>query len=537
VTGFADREDGRVPKLCGADIELGNFVMRETPGLGSGGEAARALLVEFDGVSAPDRFVGSFRLAPPSRRGTTGRGRGFHFDPQDWGRKFLPSNGGCVYIDLEHLELCLPEVLSAFDHAACWHAMLSLTQDALASANARRDEPIEVLVNNSDGQGNSYGSHLNFLVSRRTWEHLIHRRPHHLAWLAAFQASLLVLTGQGKVGSENGRPRVSFQLSQRADFLETLLGIQTTYRRPLINTRDEPLCGATDAGGLARLHVICFDSTLCPVASLLKVGAMQIALAMLEAGAVDLDLALEDPLDAAAAWSGDATLSADAPLASGATVTALGLQRRFADQAARFVARGECEGLVPRAVEIVALWQDTLDQLARGDWAGAARRLDWVLKLGLIERALNARPDLDWSSPEVKVLDHRYAALDPQSGLFWACAAAGAVEPVIESGQIERFRREPPEDTRAWGRAMWLRTIPASCIDDVDWDAIRFRVPGGTRSRRSWPAEITLENPLRSTRAELESLFNDSQGPETLARASARTVATRRSPGGNHGRA
>jgi len=49
-------------------------------------------------------------------------------DPQDRGRRFLPTNGGCAYIDLDHLELALPETLSAFDHVAYWRAMLHVAR-------------------------------------------------------------------------------------------------------------------------------------------------------------------------------------------------------------------------------------------------------------------------------------------------------------------------------------------------------------------------------------------------------------------------
>src|SRR5207245_816604 len=102
---------------------------------------------------------------------------------------------------------------------------------------------IHVLVNNSDGRGNAYGSHLNFLVTRRAWDNIFERKLHHMLYLASFQVSSIVYTGQGKVGSENGMPAVAFQLSQRADFFETLTGMQTTHERPIVNSRDEALCG------------------------------------------------------------------------------------------------------------------------------------------------------------------------------------------------------------------------------------------------------------------------------------------------------
>ena len=202
-------------------------------------------------------------------------------NPQDRGRRFLATNGGCVYIDLNHLELCLPEVLRAEDHVAAWHAMVRLAQDALRRANARMPEGkrIVAFANNSDGSGNSYGSHMNIMTTRKCWEDLFHRRLHHMLCLASHFVSSIVYTGSGKVGSENGRPWVDYQIAQRADFFEALTGMQTTYHRPIVNSRDEALCGPSsmwrrEAGmdeKLARLHVIFYDSTLCHVASFLKI--------------------------------------------------------------------------------------------------------------------------------------------------------------------------------------------------------------------------------------------------------------------------
>ncbi len=223
------------------------------------------------------------------------------------------SNGGCAYIDLDHVELCLPEVISAFDHVAAWHGMLRIMRGALDRANQSRspNSRIQVLVNNSDGQGNSYGSHLNFMISRRTFDNIFLRKSHYLPFLASFQVSSILLTGQGKVGAENGRPSTPYQISQRADFFETLQGLQTTYNRPIVNARDETLCGrgvADDPSAPARLHVIFFDSALAHGSALFRVGPMQLILTLLELGLVNSRLILDDPLDALQSYSHDPTL-------------------------------------------------------------------------------------------------------------------------------------------------------------------------------------------------------------------------------------
>ena len=248
-----------VPKVVGADIELSNFILGMAGPEGTGRLASRRLLSVIRGMS-------SGVVSTP--------------DSIDWGRKYLSSNGACVYIDSDHLEVATSETRSAFDHVAHWRAMLATVRDAMGEVNA--DLPpgcrVQVLANNSDGQGNSYGSHVSVLLSRDAWDTIFHRRAHYMAYLAAFQISSIVITGQGKVGAERDKPDVDFQLSQRADFVQTLVSLDTMVFRGVVNSRDEPLSGlgrhAVDPP-LARLHVIFFDNTLCQVATVLRVGTLQ----------------------------------------------------------------------------------------------------------------------------------------------------------------------------------------------------------------------------------------------------------------------
>jgi proteasome accessory factor A len=475
-----------VPKLCGADIELGNFTLGRVHLDDSMREASQMVLSEIAAISGVRASVADTEDENES--------------PRDRGRTFLRTNGGCAYIDLDHLELCLPEVLSAYDHVACWHAMLRIARRALAAANSGRgpSREIQLLANNSDGHGHSYGSHLNVLVSRATWDNLVHRKPHVLAYLAAFQVSSLPLTGQGKVGSENAAPWVEYQLSQRADFFETVQGPQTTWRRPIVNTRDEPLCGRGDSESdeLARLHVIFFDSTLCQVATLLRVGMIQIVAAMLEAGPVNSALALDDPLAAVIRWSHDPTLEATALLVSGERTTALQLQRRFLDEAKRFVDAGKSDGIVPRAAEIIALWEDTLSKLERREWDALVTRLDWVLKRELLRRTIERSPDLEWSSPEIKHLDLLYSSLDAMEGLYWNIADHGLLESVVSEDTIRRYTVEPPRDTRAWGRTMLLRHADRG-VTDVDWDFVEVMTRDANGFARRLRAHFS--DPLAAT--------------------------------------
>lgn len=516
MKGMTMRDD-RLPKLCGADIELGGFILGGGSEL-SGDRAARAVLREIPGLPLVKRYHPIYCDCEVCRTRWRGMGwtaPGFSTaspgayaagaDPLDTGRKFLPANGGCAYIDLSHLELCLPEVLTASDHVACWHAMLRIAERARAAAaeKLRKGERLEILVNNSDGLGNAYGSHLDVLMTRRAWDELHHRKLHLLQFLATYQVSAIIFTGQGKVGSENGAPPVTFQLSQRADFFETLHGIQTTHRRPIVNTRDEPLCGfgprtdpSSPAATMAREHVIFFDNTLAPVASYLKVGVLQIILAMIEAGEVEPDLALEDPIDAAVRFSHDLGLKVRAPLVSGRMVSAVELQTLFHEHATQFAERGGLEGIVPEWKQILRLWGTILDLLAAGDLDALARRLDWALKLKILLQALGSHRRLDWSSAELKHLDQAYSSLDPAQGLYWTYEREGLVERVVPEERIEWFTKNPPEDTRAWTRAMLLRRAGAEAIDDVDWDFVRVRDGG-----RRWT--VRLDDPFEGRNPEV----------------------------------
>jgi hypothetical protein len=489
----------RLPKLCGADIELGNFILGPDNTGATCSRAAHALLRQIDGAGTRSDCFNTYSPFSTS-------------DSQDWGRKFLASNGGCVYIDLNHLELCIPEVLSAYDHVACWHAMLRIAQGALGRANELQpeDQPIQVLVNNCDNAGNTYGSHLNFLVSRHTWDNLFSRRMHQMLYLAAYQVSSIIFAGLGKVGSQNTRPPVAYQISQRADFFETLTGIQTTFNRPICNSRDESLCGIPN---YARLHVIFFDNSLCHVSALLKVGVMQLILAMIEAGRINPSLILDDPLEAVLDWSHDPALQSKARLADGRRLTAVELQFLFLEEAQLFAASDGFEGVVPRAAEILALWQDTLIKLRDRDFPALAGRVDWVLKLQILERARELRRNLDWTSPELMHLDQLYSSLDPSSGLYWLYERQGLVERVVGNEAIERFTSSPPDDTRAWTRAMLLRTAGREAIEDVNWDSIEFRI-----RKNYWSSfrKVALDDPLQFNRTSVEPGFLKSQTLEDL---------------------
>jgi proteasome accessory factor A len=138
----------------------------------------------------------------------------------------------------------------------------------------------------------------------------------------------------------------------------------------------------------------------------------------------------------------------------------------FWEEAQRFVGDGGCADIVPDAPQILQLWLDTLCELRARDFGALARRLDWVLKLQILQRARQQRPGLNWSSAELKHLDFMYASLE--DGLYWNLEKCGLVNTLVTNEEIEHFRNEPPENTRAWTRAMLLRLAEPSQIERVD---------------------------------------------------------------------
>src|SRR5438477_1864161 len=193
------------------------------------------------------------------------------------------TNGARYYVDHAHPEFSTPETTNPRD-CVLWD---KAGESILAASIKRALEVmppgarVHVYKNNSDGKGNSYGTHENYLVDRAV------PFARLAASLIPFFVTRQVFAGAGKVGSEeSGVTGVEFQLSQRADFMEAEVGLETTLKRPIVNTRDEP---HADPERFRRLHVICGDATMCEVTTFLKVGTTGLLLMLIEDEAIDVD--------------------------------------------------------------------------------------------------------------------------------------------------------------------------------------------------------------------------------------------------------
>ncbi len=393
-----------------------------------------------------------------------------------WGRSsnvFL-ANGARLYLDVgSHPEYATGEcddVRQLITHDRAGERIL---EGLAVDAETRLEDEgiggtVYLFKNNTDSAGNSYGCHENYLVPRlgdftRLSEALI-----------PFLVTRQLLVGAGKV-LQTSRGAV-YCLSQRADHIWEGVSSATTRSRPIINTRDEP---HADAERFRRLHVIVGDSNMSETTTMLKVGAVDLLLRMLEAGISFGDVALENPIRAIREISHDATGRRTVSLADGREVSALELQGHYLERAKTFA---QVEGLLDAAHEpggvagqpsttarVLDLWERGLVAIASGDLSPVERELDWVIKRRLIDR-YSERHDLSLADPRVARMDLAYHDISRTRGLYNLLAARGMVERVTRDVEILEATAVPPQTTRAKLRGDFVRRAQEARRDfTVDW--------------------------------------------------------------------
>ncbi len=414
------------------------------------------------------------------------------------------TNGARYYVDHAHPEYSTPECSDAlelvrFDKAG--ERTLALSVEA-ASESLPAGQSIAIYKNNSDGKGNSYGCHENYLLDRAVPFTRIAAQvmPHFV--------TRQIFCGAGKVGSEavgGGDGDVTFQLSQRADFFEEEIGLETTLKRPIVNTRDEP---HADAQKYRRLHVIVGDANMAEISTFLKVGTTALVLAMIEDDwFARRDLTLRTPVAAIRAVSRDLSLREPLVRVDGSSITALELQWELLDLARKygnergFEAVGEDVG-----AEILRRWEATLTAL-EDDVASLSTQLDWVAKHQLVE-AYRDRHGLGWSDPKLAALDLQYHDVRPGRSLF----ARLPMQRLVTEESVLTAITEPPTTTRAYFRGRCLqRWGPA--IAAANWDSLVFDL--GTDPLRRVP----MMEPLRGTAAHVDTLLERCRTPGDLLEA------------------
>jgi proteasome accessory factor A len=412
------------------------------------------------------------------------------------------TNGARFYVDHAHPEYSSPECADPLSVVRYDRAGEEIAARAMAAAKRMLPPGQEIILhkNNSDGKGNSYGCHENYLMDRSTpFSRIITHATAHFITRQVF-------TGAGKVGTEvPGRSSddVPYQLTQRADFFEEEVGLETTLKRPIINTRDEPHADPTK---YRRLHVIVGDANLCEVATFLKVGTTALVLTLVEDDALPRAFHFAAPVAAMRQVSTDLTLRRPLELVDGTTVTALEVQWELYERSRKYVeSRGTDHVGGPSALDVLDRWEAVLAAL-EDDPMTLAGQLDWVAKYRLLD-GYATRHGLDWSDARLAAIALQYHDLRPDRSLFRRLETERLVDPA----SVVVATTEPPEDTRAYFRGVCLQRW-ADQVVAANWDSLVFDV--GTEPLRRVP----MMEPTRGTRAHVGTLVDESVSAADLIR-------------------
>ena len=412
------------------------------------------------------------------------------------------TNGARYYVDHAHPEYSSPECISPREAVIYDKAGEEVLRTSMSAAlrSMPLGQEIVVYKNNSDRKGNSYGCHENYLLDRALpFGKLV-------KFITPFFVTRQVMVGAGKVGTESPqvpRGQVPFQLSQRADFFEEEVGLETTLKRPIVNTRDEP---HADASRYRRLHVILGDANMSEVSSYLKVGTTAIVLSMIEDGFMDdLDLSLSDPVSSLRHVSYDLSLKRQLRLKSGKRMTALEIQRAVFERAEAYRDSHGLGSLGPEGDgdSVLTLWGEVLDALDT-DPMQLSDTLDWVAKYRLVS-GYRDRNGLDWDDSKLAAIDLQYHDIRPTKSLFYRLG----VRTILGEEEVKAAVTQPPANTRAYFRGKCLERF-GDYIAAANWDSMIFDL-GSDPLRR-----VRMMDPLKGTRDHVGKLFDESANPAQL---------------------
>jgi len=404
------------------------------------------------------------------------------------------TNGARYYVDHAHPEYSTPECTNPRDlviHDKAGERILELSI-ARATQAMPLGQRVLVYKNNTDNKGVSYGTHENYLVDRAVPFPRIVRdiTPHFV--------SRQIYCGAGLLG---GSDEIPYQISQRADFFEVEVGLETTLKRPIVNTRDEP---HADPEKYRRLHVIIGDANMSEVATYLKTGVTAIVLMMIEDEAVTEPFALENPVQALRSISHDLSCRRTVRLKDGRAVRAVDIQWGYHEMASKYIARHD----VPAwAADIMLRWEETLSAL-EVDPMKLERQLDWVAKLSTLS-SYRDKHGLEWDDPRLALLDLQYHDIRLDKGIANVLVRNGKLERLSTEVEVQRAIEAPPVDTRAYFRGRCLAQFSQQ-VAAASWDSVIFDLGAETLQR------VPMHEPLRGTESTTKSLLDSCRTAQDL---------------------
>ena len=404
-------------------------------------------------------------------------------------------NGARTYLDVgAHPEYATAECDNLEDLIANERAGDAIFARMALEANERlraKGIPgqIHLFKNNLDSQGNSFGSHENYLIHRSR----DYRRS--IETLVPFFVTRQLLVGAGYLHRNSEETR--FEISPRAWQMWDAVSSASTRARPMINTRDEP---HGDPDRFRRMHVIVGDSTMSQTATALRVGMTCAVLDVLEDGGDLPDLTLRDPVVAIRETSKDLTGGALLELEDGRWMTALEVQQAFYEAVMDHYAReGWGDSLLPIESKVFEYWKQILEGFVSGNRESLSTIVDWVAKLALIE-AYQARSGASLSDPRVARLDLAWHDVT-QSGLRTRLETSGALETLVSEDAIEQAMQVAPQTTRARLRGEFIRQARAHRRDFMaDWMNLRLLADSGSQS-------VLLSDPFASSDPRVDELL------------------------------
>ena len=401
------------------------------------------------------------------------------------------SDGARLYVDHAHPEFSSPEVTNPLDGVLFDKAGERVMEAAARlAASLPGSKPIQMYKNNVDGKGASYGTHENYLCRRDT------PFPALISGLTPFFSSRQVFAGAGRVGIGPSGQTEGFQLGQRSDYIEVEVGLETTLKRGIINTRDEP---HADADKHRRLHVIIGDANLAETATYLKLGTTALVLAMIEAGWPLPAVELAHPVAAVHQISHDPSLAVTVPLTDGRRLTGVDIQRAYAEAAAEFVDDAYGHDADEQTLDVLEQWVSVLDKLAV-DPMQLADVLDWPAKLRLLE-GFRSRDGLSWGAHRLALVDLQYSDVRMDKGLYNRLVYRGSMKRLVAEEAVLAAMTLPPEDTRAYFRGRCVAQY-ADRLAAASWDSVIFDI-----GRESLVRIPTLE-PTRGTKSHVGALLD-----------------------------
>ena len=356
-----------------------------------------------------------------------------YFRALDWLARgnYLLCNGARFYDDADHPEVSTSLCRNSRQVVICSRACYRWIDDLRKKYREVLGRKYIIFRNNIASRGIdnpipglpgprvSFACHENYAFPRSVPEHILIAKM--IPWLI-FRTPII---GAGKVGADNDMPWANFQISARADFIECLTGNQTTERRPLYNTRDDPLA---DEELWRRIHVIIGDSNMLELPDDLKLGLTSILLLMIRDGKMDNRFELLDPLRSFWKVSRDLDLRELYSFRNGPRRTALDCLKEYADLFWNYLDTQQPSNEIYK--EVVGYFFEILELLDKRDWEGLFGKLDWVTKRMVIEHSC-ARRGRGWQSDWATKIDYDYHNNNHQEGLFFT-----RILPSIKTVQI-----------------------------------------------------------------------------------------------------